>query len=160
MTTRERPRGLLRLFLRMPALLYHGQLAAWMGRRLLVLTTRGRRTGRPRVSGLNYAVAGETVYVIAGYGPSTDWYRNLRADPRVEVRVGRRRWPALARTITDPDERRRGLELLRRSALQQGPPRLLRPLVTRLGLDYDAEVRAFDANAAGMPLVALRPAPV
>ncbi len=130
-----------------------------MGRRLLVLTTRGRRTRRPRISGLNYAVAGETVYVIAGYGPSTDWYRNLGADPRVEVRVGRRRWPALARTVTDPDERRRGLELIRGSAASQGPPRLLRPLFTRLGLDYEGEVHAFDARAEGMPLVALRPAP-
>jgi deazaflavin-dependent oxidoreductase (nitroreductase family) len=136
---------------------YRGILARPLGGRFLLLTTRGRRTGRPRTCGLNYALDGPTVYVLSGYGPATDWYRNLRADPHVLVRIGSRSWPAIATTVTEPGERLRASALLRHSALEQGPPRVLRPLFARLGLDYDAEARSIEESAVGMPLVALAP---
>jgi deazaflavin-dependent oxidoreductase (nitroreductase family) len=154
---RERPKGLLRFLFRVPPLLYRLGLAGPAGRTMLLLVTRGRRSGKRRYSGLNYAEDGATVYVMSGYGPRTDWYRNLVADPRVEVRIGRRRWRAVAKTVTEPALRGHGIALLLETAQRQGPPRRLRPLFARLGLDYDAELASFDRDAANMPLVALTP---
>lgn len=158
-TSRARPRPgrLLRWFLKVPPLFYRLGLAGRLGARLLLLTTIGRRTGRRRTCGLNYVLDGETVYVVSGYG-RTGWYRNLLADPHVEVRIGGRRWPGIARPVVDAAERRRALALLREAAPRQGPPRVLRGLARLVGLDYDAEVRRLDDPELDLPAVAIRPA--
>ncbi len=158
MADRERPAGLLRLLYKFPTVLYRAGLGAPVGRTVLLLVTRGRRTGRLRYTGLNYAEDGATVYVMSGYGAHTDWYRNLVADRRVEVRIGRRRWQAIASTVTEPAARERGIALVLGTARRQGPPRVLRPLLARLGFDYDGELALLDRDAPGMPLVALTPA--
>ncbi len=157
MTERARPTGLLRLFYRVPTALYRLGLAGPVGRTVLLLVTRGRRSGRPRYTGLNYAKDGRAVYVMSGYGEATDWYRNLVADPLVEVRIGRRRFPARASTVTDPERRERGIALLLETAERQGPPAAIRPLLARLGFDYDRELATMDRDAPGMPLVVLEP---
>jgi deazaflavin-dependent oxidoreductase (nitroreductase family) len=60
---------------------------------VLLLTTTGRKSGRPRTSPLLYAQAGDNGYmVIASKGGAPEhplWYRNLRANPIAEVTVGR-----------------------------------------------------------------------
>jgi deazaflavin-dependent oxidoreductase (nitroreductase family) len=149
-----RPGPLLRWFLRVPPFLYRLGLAGLLGPRLLLLTTTGRRTGRRRTCGLNYARDGSTVYVVSGYG-MTGWYRNLLADPRVEVRIGRDRWVGLARPVTGRDERRHALRSLATTGSHQGPPRWLRGLVRRIGLDYDAEVRRLEDPELDLPTIAI-----
>jgi len=74
---------------------------------MLLLTTTGRRSGRPHTVPLLFLRDGETLVVFASYGgrdghPS--WYLNLVADPEVEVQVGKQRLKARARTA-DPGER-------------------------------------------------------
>ena len=152
--TKPRPSWLLRRVLAIPPLMYRIGLAEQAGLRLMVLTTRGRRSGRPRRVGLNYARDGETVYVLSGYQRS-DWYRNLLADPRVGVEIGEERWVGEARPVTDPKERARGLARLRALAAQQGPPAALRPMFAWLGLDYEAEIRRMDEPGFDMPMVAI-----
>lgn len=84
-----------------------------LGRRLvkndmLLLTTRGRKTGKPHRIPLLYLRRDDgTPVVIASWGGRPnhpEWYQNLQADPRAEVQILRRRWPVRARTA-DPDER-------------------------------------------------------
>jgi F420H(2)-dependent quinone reductase len=51
----------------------------FLGRRTLLLTTRGRKTG------------GDRFYVVASFGGNDTppgWYRNLRAHPEVMVELG------------------------------------------------------------------------
>ncbi len=158
MAERERPKGLLRIVFQVPPLFYRLGIVGPAGKTVLLLVTRGRRTGKPRYTGLNYAEDGGTVYVMSGFGARTDWYRNLVADPRVEVRVGKRRWCAIAETVTDAKMRERGITLLLETSRRQGPPAALRPLLTKIGFDYERELATFDRDAPGMPLVALRPA--
>jgi len=98
--------------MRAPLLLYRLGLGGLIGRSTLVLTTTGRRTGRPRATPVNYWEAGGVFYVIAGSGTHADWYRNLVANPEVEVQVGRRRLPAIASPLTDPREKAHALWLL------------------------------------------------
>ena len=59
---------------------------------VLLLTTTGRKSGRPRTQPLAYTRAGEGYAVIASKGGAPHhplWYLNLRANPLAEVTVGR-----------------------------------------------------------------------
>ena len=63
------------------------------GDRLLLLTTRGARSGEERTTPLMYHRDGERYVVVASKAGAPDnpaWYHNLRADPvaRVEVAAG------------------------------------------------------------------------
>ena len=69
----------------------------------LLLTTRGRRSGKLRRTVLVYA-RDEGRYVVAASDAGADrhpaWYLNLVADPAVIVRIGTGDRPARARTAT------------------------------------------------------------
>lgn len=75
----------------------------------VILTTTGRRSGRPRATPLAATFDGDRVLLVASNGGSTrppDWYQNLCADPRVAVQRGARSTAMWARTA-DADERAR-----------------------------------------------------
>jgi deazaflavin-dependent oxidoreductase (nitroreductase family) len=58
---------------------------------VLLLTTTGRKSGRPRTTPLLYAPAGDGYAVIASKGGAPQhplWYLNLQANPCAEVTVG------------------------------------------------------------------------
>jgi deazaflavin-dependent oxidoreductase (nitroreductase family) len=81
----------------------------WRGTSTLLLTTTGRRSGRPRETPLIYGTDGERYAVVASNGGSDEppaWYRNLSEEPAVELQVGSERFEARARTAT-PEERAR-----------------------------------------------------
>ena len=100
-------------------------LAAWLGSPLTgwqcLLTTTGRRSGRPRYTPLGYMVADGAAWVMAGYGPSTLWYRNLLDDPRVILLLpGRPPIAALATEERDSSVRARIIPALARSMALPG----------------------------------------
>ena len=90
--------ALIELFWKIHPHLYH-----WSGGRIggkimnlpvLLLTTRGRRSGQPRTKALMYLPDGDSFVVIAsvlGEPKHPVWFLNLRAQPKVEVEVGSRR---------------------------------------------------------------------
>ena len=87
------------------------------GAKVLLLTTTGRRTGQLRTTPLIYDNAGARYVIVASKGGADEhpgWYRNLVADPNVEVQVLGEVFPATARTA-DGEERE---ELWRLAALQ------------------------------------------
>lgn len=96
------PRVLFRLLKLPPRLLYAIGLGNVYGRVVLLLTTRGRRTGEPRVTPLQYERVDGTLIVGSTRGDAADWFRNVLADPHVEVRVRRRRFSGIAETCVDP----------------------------------------------------------
>ncbi|MEU6751402.1 nitroreductase family deazaflavin-dependent oxidoreductase [Spirillospora sp. NPDC046719] len=74
---------------------------------ICLLTTKGRKTGRPRTQPLLYMPDGDRVVIVASQGglPKDPlWYLNLRADPRVTVQVRRDVRRMRARTAS-PEER-------------------------------------------------------
>lgn len=77
-----------------------GRIGARMaGRDMLLLTTTGRRSGQPRTLPLAYLADGETPVVVAsnaGLPSHPAWFHNLRARPRVRVRVRREVYEAEA----------------------------------------------------------------
>lgn len=76
---------------------------------VLLLTTIGRKSGRPRTWPLNYLRAGNDFVVVAsnrGRESHAAWYLNLLAQPQATLQVGRRRIAVIAR-IASPEERTR-----------------------------------------------------
>lgn len=72
---------------------------------MLVLRTRGRRSGLVREAPLGYAVHDGRVVVVAGYGRTCSWFVNALADPQVEVLLPGARLAGTAAELTDPGER-------------------------------------------------------
>ena len=77
---------------------------ALAGESYCYLTTTGRVSGEPREIEIWFALHGATLYLLAGGRERAAWVRNLRAEPRVSVRVGDTTVPATARVVEDPDE--------------------------------------------------------
>lgn len=74
------------------------------GGSMLLLRTRGRRSGAVREAPLGYLVRDGAVYVCAGFGRSTAWFGNLVADPVVEVVLPGARFRGVAEEVVDPAE--------------------------------------------------------
>ena len=67
-----------------------------LGRMLLLLTTTGRKSGLPRTTPLQYEELDGAYYIGSARGTKADWFRNILADPHVEVEVKSKRFPAIA----------------------------------------------------------------
>jgi deazaflavin-dependent oxidoreductase (nitroreductase family) len=81
----------------------------WHGVHTLLLTTQGRRSGKPHTLPLIYGEDGDRLLIVASMGGAPrhpSWYLNLLADPNVEVQVKGDRFQATAHTA-GPDERPR-----------------------------------------------------
>src|SRR5688500_13387647 len=75
----------------------------WHGVTTLLLTVRGRRSGKPHRTALIYGKDGDNHIIVASKGGAPEhpeWYRNLSANPEVEVQVKADRFVARARTAT------------------------------------------------------------
>jgi proline iminopeptidase len=86
----------------------------------LLLTTTGRKSGERFVFPLFYGKVGGSYFVVASKGGAPEhpgWYRNILADPEVEVQVGTVRTKARARTAAGEERAR-----LWREALEFWPP--------------------------------------
>ena len=99
-------KGLMRIMLRLPILLYHNHMGWLLGKRFLMLTTEGRKTGLSRdavVEIVSHDKITSTYYIASGWGEQSNWYRNIQKTPRVSVRVGNRQYLALASVIPPKD---------------------------------------------------------
>ena len=86
----------------------------------LLLTTIGRKSGDRYLFPLFYGSVGDSYIVVASKGGAPEhpgWYRNLVANPHVEVQVGTRKFAAIARTATGEERKK-----LWQQALKFWPP--------------------------------------
>lgn len=77
----------------------------WNGYPTLLITTRGRKSGKLRRSALIYGEYDGGYVIVASKGGAPEdplWYRNLQADPKVEVQVRDEVFTATAQTIDGP----------------------------------------------------------
>jgi deazaflavin-dependent oxidoreductase (nitroreductase family) len=73
--------------------------------RVLVLMHIGRKTGIKRYQPLNYAMVDGEIYCAAAFGGISDWYRNIMANPNVEVWLPDGWWAGVAEDVTDSPAR-------------------------------------------------------
>lgn len=116
-----RPVALLRVLAKAPALLYDIGLGWVFGRRFMLLTHRGRRTGRVYrtfVEVIEYEAATGTCIVLSGWGTRSDWFRNIAGSPAVQVQLGRRAFQPQHRVLTGEEAERHFMTFRRRHWLE------------------------------------------
>ena len=150
----RRPNTLLLLLFRLPVWIYRVRIGWLLGHRLLMITHRGRRTGKVRRTVLEVIrhdrATGEFI-VVAGYGKTSDWYRNIRSTPALEIHVGRRRFKPIQRFLT-PEEAYKEFE-----DHEARHPRMGRAFAGMIGLEYDGSEGQRRTFTAEIAMIALSP---
>jgi deazaflavin-dependent oxidoreductase (nitroreductase family) len=110
-----------------------------------LLETTGRRTHLPRRTPVCDGLEGKTFWLIAQGGRDADWVRNIKANPRVRVKVSGRHTGWRSKTAhllddDDPSERQRILSqanLARRLCMSTSKALNTNPLTIRVDLDSE-----------------------
>jgi deazaflavin-dependent oxidoreductase (nitroreductase family) len=116
---------------------------------IMVVNTTGRRSGKTRSTPVNYAILNGSVYCMSGWGGISDWYRNLLANPQVELILPSGSLTGTAETVSDPEERRTALRQVLRAAGFAGFLEGFNPITAS-----DEEI---EEKIGGLPLVRIRP---
>jgi deazaflavin-dependent oxidoreductase (nitroreductase family) len=145
--------------LKAPIYLYYGPIADLLRSRcVMLLTTLGRRSGRPRTGGVSFMPLDDHYIVFSGWGVTSNWYRNIQANPEVRIKVGRRQMRATARVVEDPERRRQLMLNMQARSSGCGPPRPLRPLLKLTGVfDYQGEIDMAVTAGGALPVVEIVP---
>ena len=112
-----------KLFNKFMLLLWRLGLARWLNLwpagtgRYMVITHTGRKTGLRRQTPVNYTVVEGEIYCTAGFGPTSDWYRNILADPRVEIWLPDGWWEGRVEEMTGSPEH---ISIMRRVIIDSG----------------------------------------
>jgi deazaflavin-dependent oxidoreductase (nitroreductase family) len=152
---RRKPGRLALALFRMPLRAYHHDAGWLLGHTFLEFTHTGRMTGRRYETVamvLRYDPDVREAVICAGWGPDTDWVRNLRAGPAARVRLGLESFTPQHRFLSEEEAFDVAVQFRREH------PRRLRLLSTILGwgdLRDDAALRGFIETH---PFVVFRPA--
>lgn len=105
-----------------------------------VLETTGRTSGLPRRTPVGNGLDGDTFWIVSEHGHQAAYVRNIQADPRVRVKLGRRWRAGTATVLPDDDPRARQRQLGHR--INGAVVRLMGTelLTVRIDLDTDAAV--------------------
>lgn len=85
--------------------------------RIMVIKHRGRKSGKEYLTPVNYAVVDGEIYCTAGFGSISDWYRNIRVNPQIEIWLPEGKRKMRAEDISDSPRR---LFLLRQIIIASG----------------------------------------
>jgi len=89
---------------------HEGKVGGWFeGKTLLLLHTKGAKSGQERINPTAYVKDGDRFVVIASKGgapTNPDWYYNILANPLVTVEVGTEKFQARATVAEEPERTR------------------------------------------------------
>ncbi|MEA2361146.1 MAG: hypothetical protein QOD71_291 [Thermoleophilaceae bacterium] len=107
-----------------------------------ILETLGRKSGRPRRTPVTNGLAGDTFWIVTEHGRRAGYVRNVEANPRVRVKVGRR-WRSGAAALVPGDDPRARLRAIARSRpsarIHTATVRLMQTEMLTLRIDLDPE---------------------
>lgn len=143
-----------------PVVLYDVGLGRLVGRRFLLLTHRGRRSGlvyRTMLEVMRWEQATRTAYVMSGFGRGSQWLKNLQAGQGLEVRCGSDRFVPTHRILPIAE----GVEVVEwYEQHHRLAARVIEPVLSRLtDLDYDGTDASRRLVVERLPVLALSPAP-
>jgi deazaflavin-dependent oxidoreductase (nitroreductase family) len=103
---KSKPARVLRLAFRLPVYLYRLNLGWLLGHRFLLLVHRGRRSGLLHETVLEVLLhdpATSESVVLSAWAEKADWYRNIEANPGLEVRSGGQRYVPEQRFLAEEE---------------------------------------------------------
>ncbi len=80
-------------------MILNSSLHRWMSATLLLITYRGRKTGKEYTLPVQYVRDGECIYIVPGMPERKTWWRNLRGGQPVRLRIAGKTVDAHAETI-------------------------------------------------------------
>lgn len=84
-----------------------------VGKTMMLLMTMGRRSKQWRCFPVGYTRVGGELYLISGWGKTSNWYKNILANPdEVRLQIGFRRLNVRAKFIEEACEIRQIIEAL------------------------------------------------
>lgn len=86
-----------------------------VGGAVALLETTGRKSGRPRATPVGNGLRGREFWIVTEHGWASAYVKNIRANPRVRVKVGRRWLSGTAHILPDDDPYERMRMLGRRT---------------------------------------------
>ena len=134
------PRGISRLLFRAPIWLYKLHLGWLLGKRALKITHTGRVSGLPRhvvLEVVKYEPTSDTYYIAAAWGERSDWVKNIRANPQVQIQVGRQNMDAVSVQLTQDESEEINLDYAQRH------PTAVKNLAGFMGFQVDGTERDF-----------------
>ena len=151
---RPRPTGWRRTLFRLPIWLYRARLGGLLGGRFVLGHHTRRTSGLARqvvVEVVERESATGAVVVAAGFGPRTQWYRNLLATPDARVELGWRRHTVRAEPLTRDEAGATMLRYARRH------PRSGRTLAHYMGFPAPTDERGYRELGRALPMLRLVP---
>ncbi len=149
------PQGFWRWLLRLPVFVYQLGLGDLMNAaHIMILTTRGRKSGAARHTPIEYRRHGSKIYVVSGWGERPQWFQNLKAAPHVLAQQGHRQFGARAEVVTNSGEALRVLHLFRRNA-----PFVYDPLIRAISDHDQVDARTLPAVSQKVTIVRIDPTP-
>lgn len=150
----SKPTRLLKLLFALPRYLYRWHIGWMLGHLCLMITHVGRKTGLKRQTVLevvHYDPSTQEYIVMSGYGTQSDWYRNIQAQPVVEVQVGRQRFAPHQRMLSS------GETLAVLKTYQKNPPLRFHELMRLVGYVHDGTPEGLSELSRFLRGVAFRP---
>ncbi|MHA2224806.1 MAG: nitroreductase family deazaflavin-dependent oxidoreductase [Candidatus Hodarchaeales archaeon] len=117
---------------------------------VLLLTTIGRKTGKQRVTPLQYEEENGIYYVGSARGRKADWYRNIVENSNVTIQIKSQIFDGQALTINDTHKIADFLELRLRNH-----PRMVGRMLKAEGLSANPTRAELERFAANVVLVAI-----
>jgi deazaflavin-dependent oxidoreductase (nitroreductase family) len=87
----------------------------WLPRSTALLETIGRKSGQPRRTPVGNGLRGDTFWIVTEHGRHANYVKNIEANPRVRVKVGRE-WRSGTAVILEDDDPIARLRRLKRPA--------------------------------------------
>ncbi len=105
--------GWHKLAFKAPVHLWRLGLEPLMGKVFMLITHTGRKSGLPRRTLVEYHTAEGNKYVPCAFGERAQWYKNIVADPNVTIQTAGGAESMKARRVTEDEELRTAVNLLR-----------------------------------------------
>jgi len=104
---------------------------------IMVIGHKGRKTGILRRTPVNYAIVDGDLYCSAGFGKDSDWYRNVLANPEIEIWHPEGWWKGIAEDVSESSER---IRLMREVLIGSGFAARVAGLNPRTTTDEQLEI--------------------
>lgn len=133
-TSKYPPSGPLRILFRIPVYFYRAGLGWMFGKRFVLINHVGRKTGKQHqavVEVVELEKGTGNVIVVAGYGEQTQWYKNLREQPKTAIQIGNQKH-TVSIDLLGPDD---GENIIARYLGKYG--KLTGQLFSMIGYEWD-----------------------
>jgi deazaflavin-dependent oxidoreductase (nitroreductase family) len=103
---RRKPGRIALALFRLPLPLYRRGWGRLLGHTFLLLVHQGRKTGNPHATvamTLSHDRETHEAIICSGWGQNTDWIRNIRARPALQVQIGRESFTPEQRFLTEDE---------------------------------------------------------